>query len=84
MAAEMSKLLASRQNLIFKNKEAIILKPGGCSSTVEHQLPKLGVAGSIPVTRSNNFRVFKTLHAVAGFFVFVKHTCSHITGRIIG
>lgn len=40
------------RNLIFIRKEGIILRPGGCSSTVEHQLPKLGVAGSIPVTRS--------------------------------
>jgi hypothetical protein len=33
----------------------VLMAKGGSSSVVERQLPKLNVAGSIPVSRSNQF-----------------------------
>jgi hypothetical protein len=39
---------------------------GGSSSAVERQLPKLNVAGSIPVSRSNPF------YFLVSFFVFLQ------------
>ena len=41
-------------DLQFFFELSIIIEPGGCSSMVEHQLPKLRAAGSIPVTRSSD------------------------------
>ena len=35
----------------------------GCSSVVEHELPKLGVEGSIPFTRSTLFRTYSDKNA---------------------
>lgn len=40
----------------------MLLNPSGCSSMVEHQLPKLRVASSILVTRSSNIKASGDLH----------------------
>ena len=42
---------------------------------VEHQLPKLGVAGSSPVTRSK--KALET-SVFPGLFLFIVHTWAHI------
>ncbi len=56
--------------LTFKIKKLIIIKLCGCSSMVEHQLPKLRAEGSIPFTRSNK-KYFKALICKV-FLFFVK------------
>ena len=44
-------------SLVFK----LLLIKGGSSSVVERQLPKLNVAGSIPVSRSNQFNNLESI-----------------------
>ena len=43
--------------LLYNEARKVLMKMSGSSSAVERQLPKLDVAGSIPVSRSK-FRIF--------------------------
>jgi hypothetical protein len=52
----------------------------GSSSAVERQLPKLDVAGSIPVSRSINSLVLIS-HIVSAKRNYVHHYCEHQARR---
>ena len=47
---------------------------GGSSSVAERQLPKLNVAGSIPVSRSNKVKKFHIDCEFTGSIVPIEHT----------
>ena len=51
---------------------SMILK-GGSSSVAERQLPKLNVAGSIPVSRSNIFSKIRKPIRLCALFVLRSH-----------
>lgn len=53
--------IITRKKLVDKiyNTAALVYQCG-CNSAVECQLPKLNVAGSIPVTRSKNLSAIRT------------------------
>src|SRR6266850_803205 len=48
--------LSSANSLARAHADANLDRKGGSSSVVERQLPKLNVAGSIPVSRSNSLQ----------------------------
>lgn len=71
--------------LLFCAAQDIILKSGGCSSMVEHQLPKLRVASSILVTRSSKIKPSEDLlNPSEGFLcqVLIVEKKSNNCGRI--